>query len=105
EGAVFQLCHPEPLHNVLGAGAVVSAELLMRPGVRARIVARQDDAQAADVAPILVLKIVRDDAEVSSQVEDVPALLAEDAYGTALALDGVDVPRQPLEQSRFAGRV
>ena len=105
EGTVFQLRHPEPLHDVLGAGAVVGAELLIRPGVRARIVARQDDAQAAHVAPILVLKIVRDDAEVGPQVEDVPALLAEDAYGTALALDGIDVARQQLEQGRFAGAV
>ena len=85
--------------------AVVGAELLIRPGVRARIVARQDDAQAAHVAPILVLKVVRDDAEVGPQVEDVPALLAEDAYGTALALDGIDVARQQLEQGRFAGAV
>jgi hypothetical protein len=105
EAAVFQFRHPELLHDVLGAGAVVGAELLMRPGVCARIVARQNDAQAAHVAPILVLKVVRDDAEVSPQVEDVPALLAEDAYRTALALDGIDVARQQLEQGRFTGAV
>ncbi len=105
EGAVFQLGHPEPLHDVLGTGAVVGAELLMRPGVRARIVAGQDDAQAAHVAPILVLKIVRDDAEVGPQVEEVPALLAEEPYGAALALDGIDIARQQLEQGRFAGAV
>jgi hypothetical protein len=52
-----------------------------------------------------VLKIVRDDAEVRPQVEDVPALLAEDAYGAALALDRIDVACQQLEQGRFAGAV
>ena len=105
EGTVFQLGHPEPLHDVLGAGAVVGAELLIGPGVGARIVARQDDAQAAHVAPILVLKVVGDDAEVGPQVEEVPALLAEEPYGAALALDGIDVARQQLEQGRFAGAV
>lgn len=102
---IFQPADAERVEYGVGTGGVVGAQHVVGRDVDAGVEARQQHVQAAGVAGVLALQVVRDDAEPAAQFPDVPALPAVEAHEAARGADRIQVAGQQLQKGGFASAV
>ena len=105
EHPVFEMPDAQLLDNLRGSRPILLAELLMPVHSEARIAAGQHDIGPACFVQILVLQIMRDNAEPGAKRPHIPPVLPKKAHVTAVAMDRMDLSGQHLQERGFPGAV
>src|SRR5210317_217867 len=81
QGSGSEFCDAELLQDVVGSGNLLRVDPMPEISVNAdaREETREDDFERSRHGPVTLLQILRNDADVTAQLPDIPSLAAEDA--------------------------